>query len=116
MEMLETYIVRFCAQDGSCMNYMTRQNLFPPAAGSDIAYGITGSVYNSPDKEITAWHRIVDQSAAMDSLANHEKSGPFTDEYLCDRGKVFDIITVVFASLPGALTIIKPLKKSHDGR
>ena len=95
---------------------MSRQNLFPPAAGSDIAYGIMGSVYNSPDNEITAWHRIVDQSAAMDSLANHKKSGPFTDEYLCDRGKVFDIITVVFASLPGALTIIKPFEKNHDGR
>lgn len=71
MEMLETYIVGFCAQDGSCMNYMTRQNLFPPAAGSDIAYGITGSDYNSPDKEITAWHRIFDQSAATDSLMDH---------------------------------------------
>jgi hypothetical protein len=90
--------------------------LFPPSAASDPTYGAAGSIYNSPDEETTARHRIVNQSSATASIADHEKSGPFTDEYLCDRGKVFDIITLMFASLPGALTIIKPYKKSRDGR
>lgn len=31
-------------------------------------------------------------------------------------GKVIDLLTVVFASLAGALTIMKPFKKSRDGR
>ena len=116
MEMLDTHIAGYRAQDGSRMNYMTRQDLFPPPAATDISYGRAGSTYNSPDEEITARHRIIDQSVATASLADHEKSGPFTEDYICDRGKVFDIITVVFASSAGALTIIKPFKKSRDGR
>lgn len=116
MEMLETHIAGYRAQDGSRMNYMTRQDLFPPPAASDTSYGRAGSNYFSPDEEITARHRIVDLSAATSPLADHEKSGPFTEDYICDRGKVFDIITTVFASSPGALTIIKPFKKSRDGR
>ena len=116
MEMVIQYIEGFRAQDGSRMSYMLRQNLFPPAAADDPTYGTAGSTYGSPDEEIVARHRIVDRSAATDTLEHHEKYGPFTDEYLFDRGKLFDLLTVVFASLPGALTIMKPYKKGRDGR
>ena len=116
MELVVQYIEGFRAQDGSRMSYILRQNLFAPPAADDPSYGTAGSVYGSPDEEIIARHRIVDQSVATASLEVHEKSGPFTDEYLFDRGKVFDLLTVVFASLAGALTIMKPFKKSRDGR
>ena len=116
MEMVVQYIEGFRAQDGSRMSYILRQSLFPPAAATDPTYGAAGSVYGSPDEEISARHRIVDLSSATDTLENHEKHGPFTDEYLFDRGKLNDLLAVVFASLPGALTIMKPFKKSRDGR
>ena len=116
MEMVVQYIEGFRAQDGSRMSYILRQSLFAPAATSDPTYGAVGSIYGSPDEEISARHRIVDASTATDTLENHEKHGPFTDEYLFDRGKLFDLLAVVFASLPGALTIMKPFKKSRDGR
>ena len=116
MEMVIQYVEGFRAQDGSRMSYMLRQSLFAPSAADDPSYGVAGSIYGSPDEEIVARHRIVDQSVASDSLEHHEKHGPFTDEYLFDRGKLFDLLAVVFASLPGAFTIMKPFKKSRDGR
>ena len=116
MELLETYIGGYRAQDGSSMGWIIRHVLFPPSAASDPPYGAAGSAYNSPLEETNARHKIVNQSLATNSIADHEKWGPFTDEYICDRGKVFDIINLMFASLPGALTIIKPHKKSRDGR
>ena len=118
MEMVVQYAEGFRAQDGSCLSYsyIMRPSLFAPAATSDPTYGAVGSIYFSPDEEIKARHRIVDASYATDTLENHEKHGPFTDEYLFDRGKLFDLLAVVFASLAGALTIMKPFKKSRDGR
>ena len=116
MEMVVQYAEGFRAQDGSRLSYIMRPSLFAPAATSDPTYGAVGSIYFSPDEEIKARHRIVDASYATDTLENHEKHGPFTDEYLFDRGKLFDLLAVVFASLAGALTIMKPFKKSRDGR
>ena len=116
MEVLETLIGGYRAQDGSRMNYVVRQTLFPPLAVNDVAYGVPGSTYHSSDEEIIARHRIVNLSAPTTTIAAHEADGPFTDEYLFDRGKVYDIITNMFAGLQAALTIIKPHKKSRDGR
>jgi len=86
MEMVAQYVEGFRAQDGSRMSYMLRQSLFAPPAASDPTCGTLGSIYGTPDEEIAARHGIVDASVATDSLEHHKKHGPFTDEYLYDRG------------------------------
>ena len=76
------------------LGYVTRKavNLFPEAAATDPAMGDANSNYMSHDNEVVARHQIIDQVAAKRTLAQHEKSGPFVEEFVSDRKKVWDLL------------------------
>ena len=66
-------------------------NLFPPVAADDPMMCAVDSAYMSHDEEVIARHQIVNQALATRTLKQNEKSGPFTEEYLSDRKRVWDL-------------------------
>jgi hypothetical protein len=58
---------------------------------------------------------MIDQVAATRSLAQHEKSGPFVEEFVSNRKKVWDLLCSLL-DLTDAVTVIKPFKAKCDGR
>ena len=117
MDAIEQWIKGHRGVDGSLLGYVTRKavNLFPEAAATDPAMGDANSTYMSHDDEVVARHQIIDQVAAMRTLAQHEKSGPFVEEFVSDRKKVWDLLCSLL-DLTDAVTVIKPFKAKCDGR
>ena len=76
------------------LGYATRKavNLFPEAAATYPTMGDANSTYMSHDDKVVARHHIIDQVAAARTLAQHEKSGPFFEEFVSDRKKMWDIL------------------------
>ncbi len=48
-------------------------------------------------------------------MAQHEKSGPFVEDFFSDRKKVWDLLCSLL-DLTDAVTVIKPFKAKCDGR
>ena len=117
MDSIEHWIRGHRGVDGSSLGYVIRKsdNLFPPTAADDPTMGAADSVYMSHDDEVVARHRIIDQASATRTLAQHEKSGPFTEEFLSDRKRVWDLLSS-FMDSTDAVTVIKPHKIKCDGR
>jgi hypothetical protein len=117
MELLDQWVKGHRGVDGSSLGYVFRrdENLFPPAAADDPPTGDADSVYESHDEEVIARHRIINQASATRTLKQHEKSGPFTEEYLSDRKRVWDLLSSVLSETD-ANTVIKPYKDKTDGR
>ena len=99
------------------LGYVIRKpaNLFPPEAADDPPMGAAGSIYMSHDDEVVARHQIVNQASVTRMLVQHEKSGPFTEEYLSDRKKVWDLLSSLLGETD-ASAVIKPFKDKCDGR
>ena len=117
MELLDQWVKGHRGVHGSSLGYVFRraENLFPPAAADDPPTGDADSVYESHDEEVIARHRIINQASATRTLKQHEKSGPFTEEYLSDRKRVWDLLCSVLSETD-ANTVIKPYKDKTDGR
>ena len=96
--------------DVSSLGYVTRKavNLFPEAAATDPAMGDANSTYMSHDDEVIARHQIIDQVAATRTLAQHEKSGPFVEEFFSNSKKVWDLLCFLL-DLTDAVTVLKGL-------
>jgi hypothetical protein len=90
-------------------------NLFPELAATDPEMGDADSTYMSNDDEVIARHQIINQPAAMRTLAQHEKSGPFVEEFISNRKKVWELLYSLL-DLTDAVTVIKPFKAKCDGR
>ena len=56
----------------------------------------------------------MNQALATRTLKQHEKSGPFTEEYLSDCKRVWDLLCSVLSETD-ANTVIKPYKDKTDG-
>jgi hypothetical protein len=117
MDVLDQWVKGHRGVDGSSLGYVYRKtaNLFPPAAADDPPMGAVDSTYMSHDDEVVARHRIIDQVSATMTLVQHEKKGPFTEEYLSDRKKVWDLLSSLLGETD-ANAVIKPLKDKSDGR
>jgi hypothetical protein len=117
MDSLEQWVRGHRGVDGSSLGYVTRkpENLFPSAAANDPPTGAADSIHMSHDNEVVARHRIINQASATRTLKQHEKSGPFTEEYLSDRKRVWDLLSSVLSETD-ANTVIKPYKDKTDGR
>ncbi len=115
MESLAQYIRGHRGVLKGPLSYVTRRDLFPMNAVTDPGYNTAGSKYNDHDDEIIAWQRIVDASAATLSLKVHEKDGPFTDNFLLDRTRVFELLSSILCETD-AWTVIKPFRIKRDGR
>jgi hypothetical protein len=74
--------------DKTPFGYAIRTVLFPTRAADDSIFGAVVSVYNSIDEEIIARHRIVDQSAATVTVEEHEKVGPFDEQFRTDNTRL----------------------------
>jgi hypothetical protein len=117
MDVLDQWVRGHRGVDGSSLGYVIRKstNLFPPAAADDPPMGAGESTYMSHDDEVVARHRIVNQASATRTLVQHEKSGPFTEEYLSDRKRVWDLLSSLLGETD-ANAVIKPYKDKCDGR
>ena len=117
MDAVDQYIKGHRGVDGSSLGYITRKTskLFPPPAADDPTMGDVDSVYMSHDDEVVARHRIIDLPSVTTTLLLHEKSGPFTEEFMSDRKKVWDLLCSLFQDTD-AVTVIKPYKIKCDGR
>ena len=111
MESTDQWIGGHRGVDGSSLRYVIRkpEHLFPPAAADDPPMGAADSMYSSHDDEVVARHRIINQASATKTLKQHEKSGPFTEEYLSDRKRVWDLLISLLGETD-ASTVIKPFK------
>ena len=117
MDAVDQYIKGHRGVDGSSLGYVTRKSskLFPPAAVDDPKMGTANSVYMSHDDEVVARHRIIDLPSATPTLLLHEKSGPFMEEFLSERKRVWDLLCSLLQDTD-AVTVIKPYKVKCDGR
>ena len=117
MDALDQWMRGHCGVDGSLLGYVIRKasDLFPPAAADDPPMGAADSIYMSHDDEVVARHRIVDQASATRALKQHEKSGPFTEIYLSDRMRVWDLLSSMLGETD-ASAVIKPFKNNCNGR
>ena len=115
MESLENYIRGHMGVDKTPLTYATRVNLFPPRAADDPPFGAVDSVYNSNDEEIIARHRIVDASVATVTVEEHEKNGPFEENFRTDNTRLWELLSNVLAETD-ANVVLKPYKKLRNGR
>ncbi len=117
MESLDQWVRGHRGVDGSLLGYVTRkpENLFPPAAANDPPMGAADSIHMSHDNEVVARHQIVNQASATRTLKQHEKSGPFTEIYLSDRKRVWDLLSSLLGETD-ASAVIKPFKDECNGR
>ena len=90
-------------------------DLFPPAAAKDPPMGAADSIHMSHDNEVVARHWIFDQAFDKTTLIQHKKRGPFTEEYLLDRKRVWDLLSSLLGE-SDASEVIKPFKDKCDGR
>ena len=77
--------------------------------------GDADSTYMSHDYEVIVRHRVINQVAATRALSQHVKSGPFVEEFISDRKKVWYLLCSLL-DLTDAVTVIKPYKAKCDGR
>ncbi len=117
MESLDQWVRGHCGVDDSLLGYVIRkpENLFPPAAANDPPMRAVGSTHMSHDNEVVARHRIVNQASATRTLEQHEKSGPFTEIYLSDRKRGWDLLSSLLGETD-ASAVIKPFKGKCNGR
>ena len=117
MEALDQWTRGHRGVDGILLGYVARKpsELFPPAAADDPPMGAAGSIYMSHDNEVVARHRIINQASATMTLIGHKKRGPFTEEYLLDRKRVWDLLSSLLGE-NNASAVIKPFKDKCDGR
>jgi hypothetical protein len=117
MESLDQWVRGHCGVDDSLLGYVTRkpENLFPPAAADDPPMGAADSTHMSHDDEVVARHRIVNQASATRTLKQHKNSGLFTEIYLSDRKRVWDLLSSLLGETD-ASAVIKPFKDKCNGR
>jgi len=115
MESLENYIRGHMGVDKTPLSYTIRTELFPPRATDDPTFGAAGSVYSSIDEEIIGRHRIVDQSVATLALEEHEKVGPFDEQFRTDNTRLWELLSNILADTD-ANVVLKPYKKLRNGR
>jgi len=62
-----------------------------------------------------ARHWIIDQASSTRTLVQHKKIGPFIEEYLYDRKRVWDLLSSLLGETD-ASAVIKPFKDKCNGR
>ena len=100
--------------DKTPFSYAIRTELFPTRAADDSIFGAVVSVYNSIDEEIIARHRIVDQSSATVTVEEHEKVGPFDEQFRTDNTWLWELLSNILADTD-ANVVLKPYKKLRNG-
>jgi len=113
MESLENYIRGHMGVDKTPLSYTIRTELFPPRATDDPTFGVAGSVYSSIDEEIIGRHRIVDQSVATLALEEHEKVGPFDEQFRTDNTRLWELLSNILADTD-ANVVLKPYKNGFS--
>jgi hypothetical protein len=84
---------------GIPLSYVLRDKLRVKAEADDPAFGLVDSVYASMEEEMVSRASILSPTAVAtmsDELL--EEIGPYTDTFLMDSAKVYDLLTTLFGT------------------
>jgi len=113
MDSLDQWVRGHCGVDNSSLGYVIRKP--EDLSADDPPMGAADSIHMSHDDEVVERHWIVNQASATRTLKQQEKSGPFTENYLSDRKRVWDLLSSLLGETDTS-AIIKPFKDKCDGR
>ncbi len=95
------WLSQYRGVEGAPLSYVIREELRVPGEAVDPTYGDADSVYASHDEELVARSSILKKltgAALTKSDEQLEKAGPFTDTFLMDSAKVYDLLTHLFGT------------------
>ena len=88
------YICSFRGVDGNPINDVIRHVLFSELASQEPMCETVGSKYLIIDEEMIDCGQIIEGTEVADTY--HEKLGPFTNDYMSDRKRVWDKLCAIF--------------------
>ena len=113
LEAVVAYIDGHRGVDNHPLGYVIRDQLIPTAAADDPTVRAAGSTYFTHDEELRARATIVDRPVVAGT--DPEVIGPFSDTYIADRKKVYELLCSIFQNTT-AWIYLKKAKKYQDGR